>query len=829
MTKQKLVVVGNGMAGVRCVEEILKLAPDAFDITIFGSEPHPNYNRIMLSKVLQGDTTVNDITINDWQWYKDNGILLYSGDPVIEIDTERRRVISENGRNVQYDRLILATGSLPFMLPLPGADLPGVTAFRDINDCNTMMAASKSYKNAVVIGGGLLGLEAARGLLNLGMDVHVVHIFDYLMERQLDPTAARMMRQELEKQGMKFLLEKHTERILGKKRAEGLLFKDGTKVDADLVVIAVGVRPNIKLAADSGVETNRAIVVNDFMETSVSNVYAVGECAEHRGMVYGMVSPLYEQGKVLAKTICEAAGVEPYQGSILASQLKVSGVDVFSAGEIRDSEITTSIKVFDGIKGTYKKVSIRDNKIVGAVLFGDSSEGNKLLGYIKQEADASVLEAQASGGGAADDSYICAMSDKETVCSCNGVSKGAIVEAIRGGGLETFEQVRECTRASSSCGGCKPLVSAILGYTLANAEEAEAPKETICGCSDFSHDELKEAVRSGAFKVEEDAMQQLGWKQAGGCAICRPALRYYIGASAAVAGSGAAAAAVEAAAAGVSGAAAAAGTAEAAALAAAGLAEAASSAAASRLADGTYSIVPRMYGGLTSAQQLRRIADVIDKYGIPHVKLSGSGQLDLLGIPLEAVHAVGSDLAMPLASATYGRPVETVATCAGPGYDRSAVQDSVRLGALLEQRLEGLQMPASIRIGVSGSPLHRAGTLAKDVGIVGAPGGWEIYVGGSGSGAGQLKQAQLLCTEPEEVGTLNMAAAFLQWYREDARFGEATWQWVERIGLIGLREGLFDGLLRQGLLQRMEAQRVVSADGGYGQQLQQQPEAASIR
>ncbi|UUZ93973.1 FAD-dependent oxidoreductase [Paenibacillus sp. P25] len=395
MGKQKLVLIGNGMAGVRCVEEILAIAPHRFEITIFGAEPHPNYNRIMLSKVLQGDTTVNDITINDWQWYIDNGITLHAGDPVVRIDTANRKVISQKGRTAEYDQLILATGSLPFMLPLPGADKPGVTAFRDINDCNKMLEASRSYKKAVVIGGGLLGLEAARGLLNLGMEVSVVHIFNYLMERQLTPTSAHMLRKELERQGMRFLLEKQTAKIFGKKRVEGLLFKDGSKVEADLVVIAVGVRPNIKLAADSGIETNRAIVVDDFMETNVPGVYAVGECAEHRGMVYGLVAPLYEQGKVLAKRIC-GVDTEGYPGSILYSQLKVSGVEVFSAGEIRDSEITTSVKAIDGIRNTYKKIAVRDNKIVGAVLFGDSGEGNKLLGYIKQQADVSVLEEAAS-------------------------------------------------------------------------------------------------------------------------------------------------------------------------------------------------------------------------------------------------------------------------------------------------------------------------------------------------------------------------------------------------------------------------------------------------
>lgn len=789
MGKQKLVLIGNGMAGVRCVEEILGLAPDRFEITIFGSEPHPNYNRIMLSKVLQGDTTVNDITINDWQWYQDNNITLYAGDPVVSIDTANRKVMSEKGRSVSYDRLILATGSLPFMLPLPGADKPGVTAFRDISDCNKMLEASKSYKKAVVIGGGLLGLEAARGLLNLGMEVHVVHIFNYLMERQLTPTSANMLRKELEKQGMRFLLEKQTEKIIGKKRVEGLLFKDGSKVEADLIVIAVGVRPNIKLAADSGVETNRAILVNDFMETNVPDVYAVGECAEHRGMVYGLVAPLYEQGKVLAKRICDI-DTEGYPGSILYSQLKVSGVEVFSAGEIRDAEITTSLKEIDGVHNTYKKIAIRDNKIVGAVLFGDSSEGNKLLGYIKQQADVSVLKEEAAGGGGTDEVYAASLSLNATVCSCNGVTKGAIMDAVRENGCETVEDVRACTRASSTCGGCKPLVSAIL--KLAQQSEA-APKVTVCGCTSHSHDELRAAVRSAGFATAREAMSALGWSKADGCAVCRPALQYYVGqAQGAVTADAGAGAAAEA--------------------------------APNMLKGGTYAARPRMYGGVTSAEQLRRIADVVDKYSIPLVKLTGGGHLDLLGIDAEHVGSVGVELGQPEAEApAYGKTIASVATCTGIGYDSSALQDSIGLGASLEYRLERLQMPAAVSAAVSASPLHRAGTLAKDLGIVGVPGGWEIYVGGSGGA--KLRQGELLCMEPSEGTVLELSAAFLQWYREAANYGETTALWMERIGITELREGLFNLVFRADLIARMNAELQVKEQ----QQINTQPTAALIR
>lgn len=780
MRKTKLVVIGNGMAGVRCVEEILKLKPDEFSVTIFGSEPHPNYNRIMLSKVLQGDTKLADITINDWQWYKDNGITLRAGDPVVRVDTERKQVVSSSGVIAPYDKLLVATGSLPFMLPLPGANLPGVTAFRDIKDCNAMLEASKTYRRAAVIGGGLLGLEAARGLLNLGMQVDVIHINEYLMERQLDREASSMLRRELEKQGMNFLLTKHTEKILGRKRVEGLLFKDGTTISVDLVVIAVGVRPNVRLAAEAGLEIDRAILVNDYMQTSIKDVYAVGECAEHRGMVYGMVSPLYEQGKVLAKHIC-GTETEGYGGSILASHLKVSGVDVFSAGEIRDSATDASYKLSNGIKGTYKRVFVKDSKVVGAVLFGDSAEGGKLLGYIKQQSDAVILEqdaAQGSGGGT-DMEAIAAMSDKDTVCSCNGVSKGEIVSAIRENGLETFEQVRGCTKASSSCGGCKPRVCSILDYTLANEEQPEPPKVTVCGCSNLSHSELREAIARSSEKDAAAVRRSLGWQTENGCGVCQAAVSYYMGVTAFLRKTKAENSS---------------GT---------DSEHSGASLAFSQLADGTYSIMPRMYGGLTTADQLRRIAEVVDRFSIPHVKLTSTGGLDLQGIAAEQVAAVGAALAMPLAVSRYGKPLGTVITGADPKYDSGAWRDSVEMGVRLEWMLEGFAFPAEFSAAVSGSPMHRAGTLTADLGIVGTPAGWEIYAGGSR--VKELRAPQLIgvCCGDEEA--IDIAAAFAQWYREEAEYGEYAWQWIDRIGLIPLREGLFNGDFRNQLLANVPA------------------------
>ncbi|PZD95434.1 NAD(P)/FAD-dependent oxidoreductase [Paenibacillus sambharensis] len=762
MEKQRLVLVGNGMAGVRCIEEILALAPERFDITIIGSEPHPNYNRIMLSKVLQGDTGIEDIVTHDWSWYRERGINLLTGETVVGLDRAGRTVSTDRGRVISYDKLILATGSLPFMLPLPGADKPGVTAFRDIKDCETMIEAAAGYRKAAVIGGGLLGLEAARGLLNLGMEVDVVHINGYLMERQLDTESGTMLQRELERQGMRFLLEKQTERIYGRKRAEGLQFRDGSKAAADLIVMAVGVRPNVKLAQTGGLEVNRAIVVNDRMETSEAGIYAVGECAEHRGMVYGLVAPLYEQGKVLAKAICgeETPG---YKGSILYSQLKVSGVEVFSAGEIRDNEVDTCLKQYNGIKGTYKKVTVKNGRIAGAVLFGDSSEGSKWLNYIKQGADAKVLdeEAAAGAGGSGLDAAA-ALKDTDTVCSCNSVTKGTIISAVMEERLETVEEVKACTRASGSCGGCKPLVEAVLRYALEHADEAGAGGQPpMCGCTGLSDGQAREAIRSGGWAGAEEAMAALGWNELHGCKVCRPAIRYYtavFGREYSIGGG-------------------------------------------EKLADGSIVLSPRFYGGVVDARQLRRLAELMEQYEVPLAKLSADGGLDLLGLSPELAGEMKPLLPEAVRTASYGHPIGPVATCRGLGYEEGAIQDSVRLGAELEKRVAGLEQPAPVRIAVSSSPLHPSGTLSKDIGLVGVPEGYELYVGGQDGRL--LREGELLCTGLSAEGAVDMTAALLMLYRETAAYGERVHAWVERQGIIQLREMLFDPDLRSGLLARL--------------------------
>lgn len=741
------------MAGIRAVEEIISLSPEIFDITVFGSEPHPNYNRILLSKVLQGDTSVEDITLNDWNWYEENDITLYIEEKVISIDSINQEIRTDQGRIEFYDKLIIATGSLPFILPIPGVEKEGVTTFRDISDTNQMVKASQQYKKAAVIGGGLLGLEAARGLLNLGMDVTVVHLSSYLMERQLDLTAGKLLQQELEQQGMSFLLEKQTQEITGHERVEGLKFSDGNLLETDFVVMAAGIRPNTELAQKAGLHINRGIVVNDYMETSSANIYAVGECAEHKGMVYGLVAPLYEQGKVLAKTIC-GGDVRPYQGSVLSTQLKVSGVDVFSAGDFIEDEQKKSIKVFDEQDGIYKKIVLKGNQIVGAVLFGDSRDGNRLFSMIQKQQDVSEVEKISilqpiSGQGSG--SLVASMSADDIVCGCNGVSKGTIVEAIQNQGCTSVDELKACTSASRSCGGCKPLVAELLQHTLGSEFDGVAQKEAICGCTSLSRDEVVEEIRAKGLSHTREVMNVLGWSNEEGCSKCRPALNYYLGM---VNPTGY-------------------------------VDERESRFVNERMhaniqKDGTYSVVPRMYGGVTNADDLRRIADVVDKYNIPLVKVTGGQRLDLFGVKKEDLPLVWEELDMPSGYA-YGKSLRTVKTCVGEQFCRFGTQDSMGVGIALEKKFEGLWTPHKVKMAVSACPRSCAESGFKDIGFIGIDGGWEIYVGGNGGT--HLRGGDLLYKVKTDEELMEITGAYLQYYRETANYLERTSAWIERIGI----------------------------------------------
>jgi nitrite reductase (NADH) large subunit len=780
--RSKLVMVGNGMAGVRTIEELLKIQPELYDITVFGAEPHPNYNRILLSPVLAGEQTLDEIVLNSWAWYEENDIRLHAGKKVVEIDRVKRVVRAEDGTEEEYDRLLLATGSNPFILPVPGKDLPGVIAYRDIADTNAMIEASRQYKSAVVIGGGLLGLEAANGLKLRGMDVTVVHVMPWLMERQLDETAGKLLQKSLEDRGLKFLIGAHTQELVAGPggRVSRVKFKDGSEVAADLVVMAVGIRPNTDLAEKSRLHCNRGIVVGDTMQTVTdARIYAVGECVSHRGIAYGLVAPLFEQAKVAANHLAHF-GIGRYTGSLTSTKLKVTGIDLFSAGQFMGGEGTEEIVMSDPFGGVYKKLVIKDDKLVGACLYGDTVDGSWYFKLLRDGRSVNDIrdklmfgESNIGDTGHEGHSKAAGMPDDAEVCGCNGVNKGAICKAIKEKGLFTLDEVRKHTKASASCGSCTGLVEQILMFTAGGDYSATPKKKAICGCTDHTHQEVRDAIRQNKLLTIAGTMDFMEWRTPNGCATCRPAINYYLIST---------------------------------------WPKEAKDDPQSRYInershaniqkDGTYSVIPRMWGGETTADELRRIADAVDKYRIPTVKVTGGQRIDLLGVKKEDLANVWKDIGMPSGHA-YAKALRTVKTCVGSEWCRFGTQDSTQMGKDLERALWRMYAPHKVKLAVSGCPRNCAEAGIKDVGVIGVDSGWEIYV--AGNGGIKTEVAHFFCKVKTAAEVLEYSGAFLQLYREEGWYLERTVHYVSRVGLDYVKKKILeDHAGRQALWERLQ-------------------------
>ena len=773
MKKLKLVMIGNGMAGVRSLEELLKIAPDLYEITVFGAEPHPNYNRILLSPVLAGEQKLEEIILNDWAWYQENNITLHAGYTVNDVDRVKRVVHATNAKgetiSAEYDRLILATGSNPFILPVPGKELKGVLAYRDIADTEAMIEAAAKYKHAVVIGGGLLGLEAANGLMKRGMTVSVVHVMPWLMERQLDDVAGKMLQKSLEDRGMSFLMGAQTQELVGGAdgRVKSVKFKDGTEVPADLVVMAVGIRPNTALAEKIKLHVNRGIVVSDTMQTTTdARIYSVGECAAHRGIAYGLVAPLFEQGKVLANHLAQF-GIGRYTGSLTSTKLKVTGIDLFSAGEFMGGKDTEEIVMSDPAGGVYKKLVLKDDKLVGACLYGDTVDGSWYFKLLRDGRSVSDIrdklmfgESNIGDAGHEGHSKAAAMADTDEVCGCNGVTKGTICKAIKDKGLFTLDEVRKHTKASASCGSCTGLVEQILMFTAGGDYSATPKTKAMCGCTDHGHQAVRDAIVANKLLTISDVFKNLNWKTPNGCASCRPAVNYYLISS---------------------------------------WPKEAKDDPQSRFInershaniqkDGTYSVIPRMWGGETTADELRRIADAVDKYKIPTVKVTGGQRIDLLGVKKEDLQAVWNDIGMPSGHA-YAKALRTVKTCVGSEWCRMGTQDSTQMGKDLERAMWRMYAPHKVKFAVSGCPRNCAEAGIKDVGIIGVDSGWEMHIAGNGGIKTEVAHFFTKLKTAEEV--LEYTGAFMQLYREEGWYLERTVHYVNRVGLDYVKKKILD-------------------------------------
>ncbi|QIV84635.1 nitrite reductase large subunit NirB [Mycolicibacterium frederiksbergense] len=778
--KARLVVVGNGMAGIRAIEDVLaRGGGEKFDITVFGDEPYGNYNRILLSNVLAGKDDPSEIYLNALGWYTDNHIGLRAGVRVVRIDTFGHVVLADDGSRVRYDKLILATGSRSFFPPMTGlwADdknmADGVFGFRTLDDTSAMIAEAANRTKAVVIGGGLLGLEAARGLQSRGMAVDVVHAASTLMNAQLDDPAGNILRTSVESLGIGVHTSKRTTEVLVQDgKLTGIVFADGERLDCDMLVIAAGIRPNVGLAQRAGLTVERAIVTDDHMRSvDDDDIYVVGECAQHRGQVYGLVAPLWEQAKVLADHLTGTDSKAAYHGSRVATKLKVAGVDVASMGvkgpEHPDDEF---VQYSEPKHGVYKTIVIRDGKLVGATLIGDVSK----VSFLTQAFDNGLplpdeRVALMFDIGTPDVAVgVAELADDAQVCNCNGVSKGALVACVRAGET-SMSAVMAKTKAGKGCGSCKELVGQVVEWAAGGAVTEDPSASWYVPGVPYAKPELMGLIRDLQLHSVSSVFNALApdGKHDAGSKMALASLLEMMWADEFVD-------------------------------------EKDSRFINDRVhaniqRDGTFSVVPQMKGGVTSAWQLRRIADVADKYSIPMIKCTGGQRIDLLGIRKEDLPGVWADLEMQSGYA-YGKSFRTVKTCVGSDFCRFGVGDSTALGIALEERFQGLASPAKMKLAVTGCPRNCAESLCKDLGVVAVDGGrWEIYVGGA-AGA-HIRKGDLMATVDSAAEVMTLTGRFLQYYRESANWLERTYAWVPRVGIEHIRavvvedaDGLAEGL-----------------------------------
>jgi len=764
--KEKLIVIGNGMSGLRTIEDLFDIQKDKYDITIFGEEPHVNYNRIMLSYLLSGEKTFEETIINHQTWYDEHNITLHTGDKVIKINKEDKKVTSTNGKELSYDKLLIATGSNSFIPPTIGSELENVIGFRTKLDSDTILDLISKDKTAVVVGGGLLGLEAAYGIAMHGIKTILVHRSGSIMSQQLDSTGGRLLQKNLESYGIEFKLNTTIEKIEGEGKVESVTFTDGQTVESNIVVFATGITPNKALAIEAGLDTKKGIVVNDHLQTSDENIFAIGECAEHKGNTYGLVAPLYEQAKFCAKKL---AGNESdgYSGSTLSTRLKISGVDLFSAGDYLGDETTEELILLDEKAGVYKKLVIYQDKIIGIVLYGDTVDASWYLKLLKEHTDISDLRTKIlfgksalSGDAGHGGNDINAMSDDEEICGCNGITKGDVVCGIRDNDLKTLGEVKTCTKAGASCGSCLGLVEQILVNTL--GDEYNDTVEGICDCCDVGHKDIKECVNTNEFDNVYDVFRKLNWKTEDGCTKCRPAVNYYL------------------------------------------LVKynddkykndkrsllVNDRVFANIQKDGTYSVVPRIWGGLTSPKELKDMADIAVKYDVPTVKFTGGQRLDMLGVRKEQLAPMWKDLndAGFVSGQAYAKGLRTVKTCVGNQWCRFGTQDAMQTGIDIEKMTWGSWTPHKFKIAVSGCPRNCAEATIKDIGVIAVDSGWEIHIAGNGGIKVRVTDFFTKVATNEEL--YHYIKAIMQFYREDAYYLERTAHWIERVGLEYVKDAL---------------------------------------
>jgi nitrite reductase (NADH) large subunit len=790
MAKQKLVVIGNGMAGARAVEEVLaRGGADQFDIVMFGDEVYGNYNRILLSNLLNGSQTADDILINPLDWYTENGIKLHAGERVEALDRAAKVVVSKNGVRAHYDKLLIATGSRAFIPPMAGAFASegrlktGVFGYRTIDDCAAIVEFAKQSKAVVTIGGGLLGLEAARAMTVLGCQSHVVHLAGHLLEMQLDVPAGAILKKAMEGMGIQVHLKKLTSEVRGKDKVEGLTFKDDTSLDCDMVIVAAGIRPNSEIGVRAGLTVERAIVVDNHMRSvDDPDVYVVGECAQHRGRVYGLVAPLWDQGKVFADHITAKNTSSVYLGSKLATKLKVMGIELASMGATEPSEERDEvIQYTEPKKGTYKKLIVRDGRLVGSILMGDISKAAYLMQAFDR--DSPLPEERLSLlfdlGTPSTKITLDEMPADAQVCNCNGVTKGAIGACVAAG-KRSAKSVMDATRAGMGCGSCKSMVKEVVEWFCGGDVQEDPSVHYYVPSIPLNKAELIKVVSeqglrsvSSVFKALARGVEDAPSKPALASLLITLWNEEYIDERDArfindrVHGN--------------------------------------------IQKDGTFSVVPEMPGGVCTPAELKRIADAAVKYNVPLVKVTGGQRIDLVGVKKDDLPGIWNDLGMP-AGYAWGKSYRTCKACIGTDFCRFGLGDSMGLALKIERRFRGIDSPGKLKLATAGCPRNCSEALIKDIGVVAiGDGKWEIYVGGAGGA--HVRKGDLLCVVDNEDAALLYSGRFMQYYRENAKYKERTYTFLERLGIERIRAVVIED--SDGIAAKLDAAMKRSTDATY--------------
>ena len=779
---KKIVVVGNGMVGYKFCEKLVhKDVSKQCEIIVFGEEIRPAYDRVHLSEYFAGKTA-EDLTMAPAEWYAENGIRLILSDPIVDIDREAKTVRSHHGIVENYDYLVMATGSGAFVPPIPGVEKDGVFVYRTIEDLDMMQTHARKATKGAVIGGGLLGLEAAKALLDLGLqEVHIVEFASRLMPRQIDEAGSRILQAKLETLGLKIHLDKNTQEIAGDGIIEFMQFADGSRLDVDMLVISAGIKPRDEVAKVAGLEvgTRGGIVVNNALQTSDPNIFAIGECALAHHMIYGLVAPGYEMAEVVSTAII--GGVKEFLPYDMSTKLKLIGVDVASFGDAFIQEPNAQTILFENsAKGIYKRINIsNDGKyLLGGVLVGDAEQYNMLLQNTKNRsilpADPEDLMLGSRGGAEGGTSGVMALPDEALICSCEAVTKGAICHEIVENKITTFDGIKKCTKAGTGCGGCVPMVKDLINETMKS--QGVFVRNVICEHFNYTRQELFDLVKIKGFRTYDEVLDNLG--HGDGCELCKPPVASIIASlwNEMILEKGNAT-----------------------------VQDSNDRFLANIQKNGTYSVVPRIPGGEITPEKLIVIGQVALQYNL-YTKITGGQRIDLFGAHVGDLPDIWEQLVNAgfESGHAYGKSLRTVKSCVGSTWCRFGVQDAVSFAIEVEERYRGLRSPHKLKSAVSGCIRECAEAQSKDFGIIATEKGWNLYV--CGNGGVKPRHAELLATDIDSETCLKYIDRFLMFYIKTAEPLTRTAPWLDKMegGINYLKTVVIDDVL--GLSEQWDAE-----------------------